>query len=277
MAVSLGKIFGLVLTICFWGSWVILLAGVAKVADDCMKDKYLVSSDGITFIGERSTVGDKDCAVTYSYSWWSVWLQFMCQLLALFMLLGLRPFATSFTRTAIVFFIMSTVLLFQIANMGIINAHTAGKAKDAASDAAAKLAASIKRSSRYSDADAERLDAANAAVNLANEVLNATRAIAAGAVLLMIFNFIWLIFHTSDVTALHSHAPGWGRCSCSCCCGSSGAPQPPAVVTGTHIQVPAGMPYTAPGVPDVEQAVKKAAEPQSPATPGQPTPGQHTQ
>mmetsp|Transcript_27899 Transcript_27899/g.61199 ORF Transcript_27899/g.61199 Transcript_27899/m.61199 type:complete len:194 (+) Transcript_27899:170-751(+) len=189
MALSLGKVLGIVLNVSLWAAWIIYLAGVGKVTDDCVTDKYVLTA------GRKLLGNTTDCGITYSLSWWSVWLQFMCQLLALFMLFGLRPFATSFVSTANSFFIMSTVLLFQIANLNVVTAHFASGA--------------------------------------ATDVLNATRTTAAGAVALLIFNFLWIIFHTSTVSALHSHAPSSGSSS------SSSAEAPHDVATKQAAPAPA--------------------------------------
>mmetsp|Transcript_8786 Transcript_8786/g.18779 ORF Transcript_8786/g.18779 Transcript_8786/m.18779 type:complete len:238 (-) Transcript_8786:847-1560(-) len=156
MAVPVGKIVGTIVNAMLWVAWIVYLAGAAKLTQSCA-DHWVPSAVTVRRLHSAAS----DCASFSGLPWWSVWLQFACQLLSTALLLTVPAISMNFRQTSVVMYSMSTVLLFIIANFACRGAY---EYRDSVSD-----------------------------------LKDGFRVAAAGTVMCLIFNFIWIITHTSRI------------------------------------------------------------------------------
>lgn len=104
-------------------AWVLLLAGVAESQRECNANSLPTPFPNLQFIVGQTPGGDisnTDCIKFFGLTWWAVWLQFLTVVIATISNLqffsGYKQLKALFTTT-MYFFLMSTVLLFFIADM----------------------------------------------------------------------------------------------------------------------------------------------------------------
>lgn len=105
-------------------AWVLLLAGVAYCQDECNSNTWPTPFPGFAAVvgndlGLKSA-SNTDCVKFFGLTWWAVWLQFITVVVATaftFQYFSQSTQLKAIFTTTMYFFIMSTVLLFFIAEM----------------------------------------------------------------------------------------------------------------------------------------------------------------